>query len=93
MSEAIYEKLGATNSIHNEPWPKYDENLAKQSDITFILQINGKIRDKVEVAVDTPKEDLEKLALNNEKIKQALEGKTVVKTIIVPNKLANIVVK
>ena len=93
MSEAIYEGLGAKNSIHSEPWPTYDENLAKQSDITFILQINGKIRDKVEVAVDTPKEELEKIALNNEKIKQALEGKTLVKTIIVPNKLANLVVK
>lgn len=93
MSEAIYEGLGAKVSIHNEPWLTYDENLAKQSDITFILQINGKIRDKVEVTVDTPKEELEKIALNNEKIKQALEGKTVVKTIIVPNKLINIVVK
>ncbi len=93
MSEAIYEGLGAKNSIHSEPWPTYDENLAKQSDITFILQINGKIRDKVEVAVDTPKEELEKIALNNEKIKQALEGKTLVNTIIVPNKLANLVVK
>lgn len=93
MSEAIYEGLGAKVSIHDEPWLTYDENLAKQSDITFILQINGKIRDKVEITVDTPKDELEKIALNNEKIKQALEGKTVVKTIIVPNKLINIVVK
>ena len=93
MSEAIYEGLGAKVSIHDEPWLTYDENLAKQSDITFILQINGKIRDKVEITVDTPKDELEKIALNNEKIKQALEGKTVVKTIIVPNKLANLVVK
>ena len=81
MSEAIYEGLGAKVSIHDEPWLTYDENLAKQSDITFILQINGKIRDKVEITVDTPKDELEKIALNNEKIKQALEGKTVVKTI------------
>ena len=93
MSEAIYEGIGAKVSIHDEPWLTYDENLAKQSDITFILQINGKIRDKVEITVDTPKDELEKIALNNEKIKQALEGKTVVKTIIVPNKLANLVVK
>ena len=93
MSEAVYEGLGAKKSIHDEPWLEYDENLAKQSDITFILQINGKIRDKVEIAVDTPNEELEKIALNNEKIKQALEGKTLVKTIIVPNKLANLVVK
>ena len=93
MSEAIYEGLGAKVSIHDEPWLTYDENLAKQSDITFILQINGKIRDKVEITVDTPKDELEKIALNNEKIKQALEGKTVVKTIVVPNKLINIVIK
>ena len=93
MSEAIYEGLGAKNPIHSEPWLKYDENLAKQADITFILQINGKIKDKVEIAVDTPKEELEKLAMENEKIKQALEGKSIVKTIVVPNKLINIVVK
>ena len=93
MSEAIYEGLGAKTSIHNEPWLKYDENLAKQADITFILQVNGKIRDKVEIAVDTPEEELKKLALENEKIKQSLEGKTLVKSIVVPNKLINLVVK
>ncbi len=93
MSEAIYEGLGAKTSIHDEPWLKYDENLAKQADITFILQVNGKIRDKVEIAVDTPEEELKKLALENDKIKQSLEGKTLVKSIVVPNKLINLVVK
>ncbi len=93
MSEAIYEGLGAKTSIHNEPWLKYDENLAKQADITFILQVNGKIRDKIEITVDTPEEELKKLALENEKIKQSLEGKTLVKSIVVPNKLINLVVK
>ena len=93
MSEAIYEGLGAKKSIHDEKWLEYDENLAKQADITFILQVNGKIRDKVEIAVDTPGEELKKLALENEKIKQSLEGKTLVKTIVVPNKLINLVVK
>ena len=93
MSEAIYEGLGAKKSIHDEKWLEYDENLAKQADITFILQVNGKIRDKLEIAVDTPGEELKKLALENEKIKQSLEGKTLVKTIVVPNKLINLVVK
>ena len=93
MSEAIYEGLGAKTSIHNEPWLKYDENLAKQADITFILQVNGKIRDKIEITVDTPEEELKKLALENEKIKQSLDGKTLVKSIVVPNKLINLVVK
>ena len=92
MSEAIYEGLGAKKSIHDEKWLEYDENLAKQADITFILQVNGKIRDKLEIAVDTPGEELKKLALENEKIKQSLEGKTLVKTIVVPNKLINLVV-
>lgn len=93
MSEAIYEGLGAKKSIHDEKWLEYDENLAKQADITFILQVNGKIRDKLEIAVDTPGKELKKLALENEKIKQSLEGKTLVKTIVVPNKLINLVVK
>ncbi len=93
MSEHVYEQLGASVSIHNEPWPEYDESLAKASDITFILQVNGKIKDKIQVAVDTSKDELEKLALQSEKMQTALDGKQIVKTIIVPNKLANIVVK
>lgn len=97
MSEEIYsnlsEKAGIKGSIHELCWPKYDENLTKLNDVTLIVQINGKIRDKIETSNGQSNEELTKLALESEKIKAALDGKTVVKTIVVPNKLVNIVVK
>ena len=93
MTEEIYEGLGGTGSVHKLEWPKYDENLAKSSSITLVAQINGKIKDRIEVDAETSKEDLEKIALNSPKIKELLEGKNVVKVIVVPKKLVNIVVK
>ena len=93
MSEEIGEILGLKQSIHEEKWPDYDENLAKMSSITLVVQINGKIKDKIEVEAETSKEELEKTALQSEKIKALLEGQNVVKVITVPNKLVNIVVK
>ena len=93
MTEEIYEGLGGTDSVHKLEWPKYDENLAKSSSITLVAQINGKIKDRIEVDAETSKEDLEKIALNSPRIRELLEGKNVVKVIVVPNKLVNIVVK
>lgn len=93
MTEEIYEGLGGTDSVHKLEWPKYDESLAKSSSITLVSQINGKIKDRIEVDAETSKEDLEKIALNSPRIKELLEGKNVVKVIVVPNKLVNIVVK
>ena len=93
MSEEIGEKIGLKQSIHEEKWPDFNENLAKMSSITLVVQINGKIKDKIEVEAETSKEELEKTALQSEKIKALLEGQNVVKVITVPNKLVNIVVK
>ncbi len=97
MSEEIYTELlsksGKTGSIHDTGWPKYDEDLTKLNNVTLIIQINGKIRDKIETVNNQSNEELTKLAMESEKIQQAIEGKTVVKTIVVPNKLVNIVVR
>ena len=93
MSEEIYSELGAKTSIHNEKWCEYDENLAKASSITLIAQVNGKLKDKIEAQQDLTNDELEKLALASDKIKEAIADKTVVKVIVVPNKLVNIVVK
>ncbi len=97
MSEEIYsdlaEKAGVKGSIHELLWPKYEENLTKLNDVTLVVQINGKIRDKIETSNGHSNEELTALAMESDKIKAALDGKTVVKTIVVPNKLVNIVVK
>ncbi|MBR1616679.1 class I tRNA ligase family protein, partial [bacterium] len=93
MSEEIYSKLGAKNSIHLENWCEYDETLAKTSSILLIVQVNGKIKDKIEAPSDLNNKELEDLAKASSKVQDALSGKTIVKTIVVPNKLVNIVVK
>ena len=93
LSEALWHEIGGTGSIHETEWPKYDENLAKTAAITLVVQVNGKVKDKIEVDAESTKEDLEKHALESEKVKQFLADKQVVKTIVVPGRLVNIVAK
>lgn len=93
MCEEIWTSLGAKTSIHEEKWCEWDENLAKSSSITLVVQINGKVRDKIEVDEGLDQEELKKIALESPKAKSGIEGKTVVKVIVVPKKLVNIVVK
>jgi len=93
LTEEVWTSLGAKGSIHEEDWCEYDENLAKASSITLVVQINGKVRDKIEVDADMPQEEMKQIALNSEKTKEFTEGKEIVKVIVVPKKLVNIVVK
>jgi len=93
LSEEIWENLGGEGSIHNQPWAEYDENKAKLADFTLVVQINGKVRDKITVDESMSKEEMEQTALASEKVKEYTAGKTIVKIIVVPKKLVNIVVK
>ena len=91
LGEELWQLLGHNNTIAYEAWPTYIEELTKNDEITVVVQVNGKIRDKLLVANNTPKEELEKLALASPKIIANLEGKTPKKIIVVPNKLVSIV--
>ena len=93
LTEELYHAMGGQGSIHETQWPEYDEKLAKTSAIKLVVQVNGKVKDKIEVDSESTKEELEKHALESDKVKQTIEGKTVVKTIVVPGRLVNIVVK
>ena len=93
LTEEIYHSIGGKGSIHETDWPVFEEKLAKTSAITLVVQINGKVKDKIEVDSESSKEELEKAAMASEKIQDAINGKTVVKTIVVPGRLVNIVVK
>jgi len=93
LTEEIWTSLGAKTSIHDEKWCEWDENLAKTSSITLVVQVNGKVRDKVEVAQDLSQEKMKQIALNCEKAKEFIAGNEIVKVIVVPKKLVNIVVK
>ncbi|MCU1258386.1 MAG: leucyl-tRNA synthetase [Bryobacterales bacterium] len=93
LAQELWEEQGRPGPIHKEPWPAYDPELARESEAEIVVQINGKNRSKLTVAPGTDKETLERLALADEKIMSLLDGKTVVRVIVVPDKLVNIVVR
>ena len=93
LTEEAWHDLGGQGSIHEQSWCKWDENLAKSSSITLVVQVNGKVKDKIEVEEGLSQEEMIQVALASPKIKAQTDGKTIVKTIAVPGKLVNIVVK
>ncbi len=93
MSEEIWHDLGYRSSIHSEKWCEWDDNLAKASKITLVVQVNGKVKDKIEADEGVNDEELKAIALSSEKIKELTAGKEIVKMIVVPKKLVNIVIK
>ena len=93
LTEEAWADLGGKGSIHDEPWCEWDENLAKASSITLVVQVNGKVKDKIEVDEALSQDDLKAVALDSPKVKELTDGKEIVKTIVVPKKLVNIVVK
>ena len=93
LTEEAWADLGGKTSIHNEPWCEWDENLAKASSITLVVQVNGKVKDKIEADEASSEDELKTIAMNSPKVKELTDGKTIVKTIVVPKKLVNIVVK
>jgi leucyl-tRNA synthetase len=92
-AEELWELLGHTKTLAYEPWPTYDEAAIRETSVEIPVQILGKLRGKVVVAADADEKTIEAAARSDEKIAALLEGKTVVKTIIVPKKLVNFVVK
>ena len=93
LTEEMWEKAGFSGYLNQTSWPTYDEAKTVDNEVEMVLQVNGKIKDKIVVSTDISKEELEKTALENEVVKELTAGKTVVKIITVPKKLVNIVVK
>jgi len=93
VGEELWEILGHTESITYAEWPAFDESKLVDDEVEVVVQVNGKVRTKVTVAKDASKDQLEQVALEDEKVKEFTEGKQVVKVIAVPGKLVNIVVK
>ena len=92
ITEELWARL-FTGSVHAEKWPAYDASALTQDEIEVVLQINGKVRDRVKIAADLDKEAMEQLVTELPRAKELTEGKTIVKVICVPGKLVNIVVK
>ncbi len=93
MTEEIWEKMGHKETIAFESWPVYDESKLKDDVVTVVVQVNGKVRGKMEVASSISKEEMESKAFAIDNVKQYTENKEIVKVITIPKKLVNIVIK
>ncbi|MGD1412491.1 leucine--tRNA ligase [Bacillus subtilis] len=91
LAEELWEKLGHSGTIAYEAWPEYDETKLVDDEVEIVVQLNGKVKAKLQVPADATREQLEQLAQADEKVKEQLEGKTIRKIIAVPGKLVNIV--
>ena len=93
LNARLAEKFGSVSGeeFANRPWPQFDEACLIEDEIEIVVQVNGKVRDKIFVANDAPKEDVEKAAMESEKVQSFIEGQTVRKVIVVPGRLVNVV--
>ena len=91
VTEELWEKMDFGGAVHDAKWPEYDESKTVENSVEIVLQIMGKVRSRMTIPVDMPKDEVIALAKADEKIAAAIEGKTIKKEIYVPNKLVNIV--
>ena len=93
LTEEMWVNAGFEGFLHETTWPQYDESKTVDDVVEIVAQINGKVKDKIIVAANLSKDEMEQAVLGNEKIKELIEGKSIVKVICVPGKLVNVVVK
>jgi leucyl-tRNA synthetase len=93
LANELWEVLGEKDNLLRHPWPVFDPALAKEDEVEYVVQVNGKIRARLSVPVDSTEDFVRERALADEKVKVILEGKQIAKVIVIPGKLVNIVVK
>jgi leucyl-tRNA synthetase len=92
LGSEVYDRLRGER-VWEQPWPEADPRLLASDTVTLVVQVNGKLRDRIEAAADAPREELLRLARESEKVARHLDGKELVKEIVVPGKLVNLVVR
>jgi leucyl-tRNA synthetase len=93
LAEELWERTGNAYSIHNERWPEWEAELAAEEQITLVVQVNGKVRDRILVPADVSEEQAKEIALSSAKVKAHVAGKTTLRVIYVPGRLVNVVVQ
>ena len=93
LTEELWQRTGHEYSIHNQSWPQWNEELARDEQITLVVQVNGKLRDRTIVPMSITETEAREIALGREKVKAYLEGKNIIKVIYVPGRLINLVVR
>ncbi len=91
LADELWEMIGKEGYTYSAPWPEADPEVAKADRLTIVVQVNGKVRDKISVEAGTEEAELERLALESEKVRAALQGRTVRKVVVVPGRLVNVV--
>lgn len=92
LTEELWARSGRPYSIHNQAWPEYDDELAQEEEITLVIQVNGKLRDKMLVPASTSEAEAKELALGRERVKVYIDGKKLTRVIYVPKRVVNIVI-
>jgi len=93
LAHELWEMLGESAELLRVPWPQYDPVLAKEEEVEMAIQVNGKIRSRIVVPIDASEEEIRALALADEKVKAAIEGREIVKVLVVKGRLVNIAIK
>jgi len=93
LSAELWTQLGERDSLLKHPWPNFEPELVKADEVEMAVQVNGKLRGRITVAADASEDVVREAALSDEKVKAAIEGKQIVKVIVVTGKLVNIVVR
>jgi leucyl-tRNA synthetase len=91
ISSELWRQLNSPGEITGQSWPAYDAQVLVEDEVDIVLQVNGKVRDRIKLPLDATNADLETAALANEKVRKALGGQTVRKVVVVPKKLVNVV--
>jgi len=92
LAEEIWQRLGKAESVHLSSWPAWDADAAREEEVTVVVQVNGRLRDRLTVLPGTPEESLKTEALASPRVQPYLQGRSVRQVVVVPDKLVNIVV-
>ena len=93
MAEELWARLGQPYSVHDQPWPKWSAEAIREEMVTLVLQVNGRVRDRVQVPAGLDEARLREVALASEKVRKFIDGNPVEDVIVVPGKLVNVVVR
>jgi leucyl-tRNA synthetase len=93
IAEELWQRTGHAYSVHNQSWPAWDESLAQAETFTLVVQVNGRLRDRIDVPVDIDEAEARELALASPKVKPYTEGLRIERVLFVPRRLVNIVVR
>ena len=93
ISEELWERTGHPYSIHNQSFPKWDEDMVTEEEITLVVQVNGRLRERLQVPIDVTEDEAKRLAIESPNVQSHVKDQLVVRMVYVPGRLVNVVVR